>query len=401
MKAPIVGMDATPTGKGYWLVASDGGVFCFGDAGFHGSTGAINLNRPIVGIASTPTGKGYWIVASDGGIFCFGDAEFRGSTGAIHLNRPIVGMAATRTGDGYWLVALRRRHLLLRRRRLPRLHRCDPSQPADRRHGADAQRQGLPAGRVRRRDLRVRQRAVPRLDRQHQAQPTDRRHGRAATARATGSSPPTAACSASAARRSTAASTRSAAASPVVPSTSPAVPPATATGSPPTTDALRNRMAGPPIIAEFTDPRLVAVYDTINAYDAGTQPDFISRLAAELRATAIVDLGCGTGLITRAGAAGLPDDRRRPLAGDGRDRPAPPVRRSGALDRRRCRLARHAGRRPGDHDRPRGPVLRHRREPGTPRSPRCTPRCGRAAGWRSRAATPRRGSGGPATRARR
>ena len=51
--------------------------------------------------------------------------------------------------------------------------------------------------------------------------------------------------------------------------------------------------------AEFTDPRLVAVYETINAYDAGTQPDFVSQLAAEIGATAIVDLGCGTGLITR------------------------------------------------------------------------------------------------------
>ena len=42
-----------------------------GDATFHGSTGAINLNRPIVGMASTPDGGGYWLVASDGGIFSF------------------------------------------------------------------------------------------------------------------------------------------------------------------------------------------------------------------------------------------------------------------------------------------------------------------------------------------
>ncbi|MDA8209596.1 MAG: hypothetical protein M0Z92_11430, partial [Actinomycetota bacterium] len=30
-------------GKGYWLVASDGGIFSFGDASFYGSTGAITL----------------------------------------------------------------------------------------------------------------------------------------------------------------------------------------------------------------------------------------------------------------------------------------------------------------------------------------------------------------------
>jgi N-acetylmuramoyl-L-alanine amidase len=102
---PIVGMAATPDGKGYWLVASDGGIFTFGDAAFYGSTGALTLNSPVVGMAATPDGKGYWLVASDGGIFTFGDAGFFGSTGAIALYRPIVGMAATPDGKGYWLVA--------------------------------------------------------------------------------------------------------------------------------------------------------------------------------------------------------------------------------------------------------------------------------------------------------
>ena len=44
-------MAPAPTGAGYWLVASDGGVFSFGDAGFEGSTGGLTLNRPIVGMA--------------------------------------------------------------------------------------------------------------------------------------------------------------------------------------------------------------------------------------------------------------------------------------------------------------------------------------------------------------
>jgi hypothetical protein len=105
LNKPIVGMAATPDGGGYWMVASDGGIFNYGDAGFFGSTGAMVLNKPIVGMAPTPDGGGYWLVASDGGIFSYGDAHFYGSTGAMTLNKPVVGMAATSDGGGYWLVA--------------------------------------------------------------------------------------------------------------------------------------------------------------------------------------------------------------------------------------------------------------------------------------------------------
>jgi hypothetical protein len=105
LNQPIVGMAATRSRHGYWLVASDGGIFSFGDARFYGSTGAMHLNQPIVGMAATRTGRGYWLVASDGGVFSFGDARFYGSTGAMHLNQPIVGMARTRSGNGYSLVA--------------------------------------------------------------------------------------------------------------------------------------------------------------------------------------------------------------------------------------------------------------------------------------------------------
>ena len=60
---------------------------------FYGSSGSIHLNRPIVGMSATLSGHGYWLVASDGGIFSYGDAQFYGSTGSIHLNAPIVAMS--------------------------------------------------------------------------------------------------------------------------------------------------------------------------------------------------------------------------------------------------------------------------------------------------------------------
>jgi hypothetical protein len=68
----------------------------------------MHAQQPIVGMDATPDGKGYWLVASDGGIFSFGDARFYGSEGGMHLNQ------------------------------------------ANRRHGRDARRQGLLAGRIRR-----------------------------------------------------------------------------------------------------------------------------------------------------------------------------------------------------------------------------------------------------------
>ena len=73
--AATVGVAATP-GRGYWVVASDGGVFSFGDAQFYGSMGGQPLSAPVVGMAATPDGKGYWLVGADGGVFAFGNAPF-------------------------------------------------------------------------------------------------------------------------------------------------------------------------------------------------------------------------------------------------------------------------------------------------------------------------------------
>jgi SAM-dependent methyltransferase len=52
-----------------------------------------------------------------------------------------------------------------------------------------------------------------------------------------------------------------------------------------------------PLDRHYTDPRLVDLYDIENTRGADT--DFYLGLAAELDARRIVDLGCGTGLLTR------------------------------------------------------------------------------------------------------
>jgi hypothetical protein len=110
LNKPIVGMTPTADGQGYWLVASDGGIFNYGSAGFFGSAGSIRLNQPIAGMSVSRDGGGYTLVANDGGVFTYGDAQFYGSIPGVlapgqSLNQPIEGIVTTPDGGGYWMVA--------------------------------------------------------------------------------------------------------------------------------------------------------------------------------------------------------------------------------------------------------------------------------------------------------
>ncbi len=141
--APAAAASSAMT-HGYWEVASDGGVFTFGNAHFFGSLGGQQLADPVVGISATPDGGGYWEVEANGDVFNFGDASpskqavqgaigmaaindvsyleagsdgsviYQGGTlatysagGSFPHDEPIVGIATapTRGGLGYWLVA--------------------------------------------------------------------------------------------------------------------------------------------------------------------------------------------------------------------------------------------------------------------------------------------------------
>ena len=82
----------TASGKGAWVVGSDGGVFTTGDAQFLGSLGGKGVTD-IVGIARSWTGAGYYLWGADGGVFAFGDAA-----NAVHGSYP--GLPANeRQGD--------------------------------------------------------------------------------------------------------------------------------------------------------------------------------------------------------------------------------------------------------------------------------------------------------------
>jgi uncharacterized protein YkwD len=103
LNKPIVGMAPRPDGKGYGLVASDGGIFAF-NAPFLGSMGGTPLNRPVVGMARVPGKYAYTLVASDGGLFRFGHgAPFYGSAANACQTAPAVGVATSRGARGYWI----------------------------------------------------------------------------------------------------------------------------------------------------------------------------------------------------------------------------------------------------------------------------------------------------------
>ena len=116
LQRPVVGITPTADRGGYWLVASDGGIFAFGDSGFYGSIPGSglkpagsgqphSLNAPIVGMVPSHDGGGYFMVASDGGVFAFGDAQFEGSCPGIGGCRgAAVAVVPDATGNGYWVV---------------------------------------------------------------------------------------------------------------------------------------------------------------------------------------------------------------------------------------------------------------------------------------------------------
>jgi hypothetical protein len=116
LQRPVVGIVPTKDDGGYWLDASDGGVFAYGDTQFYGSIPGLglhpagsghphSLDAPIVGMVPSNDDNGYFMVASDGGVFAFGDAHFAGSCPGIGgCSGAAVSVMPDARGNGYWLV---------------------------------------------------------------------------------------------------------------------------------------------------------------------------------------------------------------------------------------------------------------------------------------------------------
>jgi hypothetical protein len=71
---PIVAVVPSADGRGYFLVARDGGVFAFGDAKFTGSLPSEGIKGTVVAVTPTYDGAGYYVLAKSGKVYAFGDA---------------------------------------------------------------------------------------------------------------------------------------------------------------------------------------------------------------------------------------------------------------------------------------------------------------------------------------
>jgi hypothetical protein len=65
-------------GGGVLVARPDGAVDTYDGAQFYGSLSGRPLSAPIVGICATPTGHGYWMVGADAAVYAFGDAQYYG-----------------------------------------------------------------------------------------------------------------------------------------------------------------------------------------------------------------------------------------------------------------------------------------------------------------------------------
>ena len=99
LNAPIVGMAAT---AGRWRLLARGG----GRGDLQLRRRRASSGRPAPSSSTRPSwawrrpSGGYWLVASDGGVFDYGAAPYFGSLGGTPLPAPVVGLAASPAAVG-------------------------------------------------------------------------------------------------------------------------------------------------------------------------------------------------------------------------------------------------------------------------------------------------------------
>ena len=99
---------------GYFLAGANAFWTTFGFAAQDLENQGLALNKPVVGMAGTSTGDGFWLAASDGGVFTAGSAGFFGSAGNVHVEPARRGHGGQPHREGLLAGGLRRRSIHLR-----------------------------------------------------------------------------------------------------------------------------------------------------------------------------------------------------------------------------------------------------------------------------------------------
>jgi len=134
-----VAVVATPSGAASWVAFTNGRVWPYGsDAAFFGDASGRSLKAPIVGMAATPSGQGYWLAAVGRRRLRLWRRPLPGERRRPPPEPPGGGDGGDTQRPGVLAGRVRRWGLLLRRRPVLRQHRRHPVGPADRGHGRHA-----------------------------------------------------------------------------------------------------------------------------------------------------------------------------------------------------------------------------------------------------------------------
>lgn len=105
---PIVKILRDYTGNGYWLIASNGEVYPFGDAPNCGSLPDRAKVDDIVSAAMGQNGRGYWLAQRNGDVWTFNSCPNSTITNQGNAKgrttSPIVAMVGSAAGTGYSII---------------------------------------------------------------------------------------------------------------------------------------------------------------------------------------------------------------------------------------------------------------------------------------------------------
>jgi hypothetical protein len=93
----MVGIVGAANGGGYLFLGANGALYAFGSAP---AFAPIGLMQGAADIALTRSGAGAWVVARDGAIYSYGDAGYMGGANSNTRFAAAIGAAA---GGGYWV----------------------------------------------------------------------------------------------------------------------------------------------------------------------------------------------------------------------------------------------------------------------------------------------------------